>query len=248
MLHYHKFRQELFAPQPARDVYIKRGKGQGWPEHCPPIRAANAFGFDLLANFDLTFIQSRGSWRVAKDIIIESDFNYSSTEESHGNPLVQQYAWFWEKGQKIPHPISDNVYPHIKNQVKISSFLFLKTDANELLLMTDLPNQQRPFRVLSAVVDTDWYPASYPWHMVIELPKNEKRVTIKKGQPIVRIIPIRRDTYFATPMSEGEFDDYFERSQHWLTTHGKIREEGVVDITRTYVRQQLLSRFRVMDE
>jgi hypothetical protein len=64
--------------------------------------------------------------------------------------------------------------------------------------------------------------------------------------PLIR--SIRCDTYFAMPMSESEFDDYFERSQHWLTTHGKIREEGVVDITRTYVRQQLLSKFRVMDQ
>ena len=57
MLHYFKFRQELLDPAPARDVYVKRGKGRGWPEECPPIRAANAFGFDVLANFDLTFVR-----------------------------------------------------------------------------------------------------------------------------------------------------------------------------------------------
>jgi hypothetical protein len=245
MLHYYKFRHDLFPPRPARDVYIKRPRGQGWPEHCPPIRAANAFGFDLLANFDLTFIQTRGSWRVAKDVVIQSDFDYSRTQEAPGQPLTQQYAWFWEKGQKIPHVISDNVYAQIKNQVKISSFLFLKTDANELLYMTDLPNQSRPFRVLSAVVDTDWYPASYPWHMVIELPRTEKKVVIKKGEPICRIIPVRRDTYFASQMSPAGFEEFFERGQQWLATHGKIQPEGVVDITRTYVRQQVKSQFVV---
>src|SRR5687767_4192274 len=57
MLHYFKFRQDLFDPSPAREAYVKRGAGRGWPEECPPIRAANAFGFDLLANFDVTFIQ-----------------------------------------------------------------------------------------------------------------------------------------------------------------------------------------------
>src|SRR4051812_50108782 len=60
MLNYFKFRQDLFAPQPGRDVYVKRPAGKGWPEECPPIRAANAFGFDLLANFDLTFVRTRG--------------------------------------------------------------------------------------------------------------------------------------------------------------------------------------------
>src|SRR6185503_9786599 len=169
MLHYFKFRQDLLDPAPARDVYIKRGKGRGWPEECPPIRAANGFGFDVLANFDLTFIRRGARWRVVRDIIMESDFDYAASEDSPGQPLTQQYAWFWEKGQKIPHPITDNVYRSINNQVKISTFLFLKTDPNQLLLFTDIPNQQRPWRALSALVDTDWYPASYPWHAVIEL-------------------------------------------------------------------------------
>ena len=74
MLHYFKFRQDLFDPQPAKDVYIKRGPGKGWPEECPPIRAANAFGFDLLANFDVTFVQSRGKWRVEKDVVLPERF------------------------------------------------------------------------------------------------------------------------------------------------------------------------------
>ena len=31
MLHYFKFRQDLFDPEPAKDVYIKRPSGKGWP-------------------------------------------------------------------------------------------------------------------------------------------------------------------------------------------------------------------------
>src|SRR5205823_11206825 len=100
MLHFFKFRQELFAPQPAKDVYVKRGAGRGWPEECPPIRAANAFGFDLLANFDVTFVRGSGrggGWRVVKDIEIESDFDYAASDESAGALLSQRYAWFWER-------------------------------------------------------------------------------------------------------------------------------------------------------
>jgi len=182
---------------------------------------------------------------------------------------MQQYAWFWEKGQKIPHVISDNVYDQIRNQAKVSSYLFLKTDANELLLMTDVPNlsgPQRPWRAMTALVDTDWYPASYPWHVVIELPRDQKSVTIRKGDPLCRVIPVRRDTYFAQQMSPAEFDDFFARGQRWLATHGRVEHEpaapakrgrgksrppkaaggSVVDITRTYVRQQVRSKFVVM--
>src|SRR6185437_4023359 len=136
MVHYFKFRQDLLDPAPGRDVYIKRGKGRGWPEECPPVRGANGFGFDVLANFDVTFVKKGARWSVVRDVVIESDFHYAGSEESDGAPLVQQYAWFWEKGQKLPHVISDNVYKQISNQVKVSSFLFLETDPDELLLIT----------------------------------------------------------------------------------------------------------------
>ncbi|MBV8780686.1 MAG: hypothetical protein JO353_04750 [Phycisphaerae bacterium] len=248
MLSYFKFRQELFAPQPAKDIYIKRGPGKGWPEECPPIRAANGFGFDLLANFDVTFRQSRGSWKVERDITIESDFDYAADENRAGVPLSQQYAWFWEKGQRIPHVISDNVYAAISNQVKLSSFLFLKTDPNELLYMTDLPNIGRPWRAMTALIETDWYPASYPWHAVIELDRTQKRIEIKKGEPICRVIPVRRDTYFAQEMSPAAFDDFFARGQKWLSTHGTVEHElaGTMNITHTYVRQQNRSKFVII--
>jgi hypothetical protein len=246
MLHYYKFRQDLFAPQAAKDVYVKRRPGRGWPEECPPIRAANALGFDLLANFDVTFVQRRGRWSVEKDIVIESDFDFAANSDSQGKPLAQQYAWFWERGQKLPHVISDHVYTQINNQAKVSTFLFLNTDPNELLFMTDVPNQWRPFRAMSAVVETDWYPASYPWHVVLELDRRQKRIRIRKGEPICRIIPVRRETYFAAEMSPAGFDEFFARGQKWLATHGQMRHEGVVDITRTYVRQQIRPKFVVM--
>ncbi len=246
MLQYFKFRQDLFDPQPAKDVYVKRGKGKGWPEECPPIRAANAFGFDLLANFNATFIQLRGRWHIADDVTIDSDFDWSAEPLAKGAPLTQQYAWFWEKGQKLPHVISDNVWEQINHQVKVSSFLFLKTDPNELLLMGDIPNAQRPWRAMTALIDTDWYPANYPWHAVIELDRKQKRIEIRKGEPLCRVMPVRRDTYFAQQMTPHDFDDFFARGQSWLATHGQGQHEGTVDITRTYVRQQVKSRFIVV--
>jgi hypothetical protein len=246
MLHYFKFRQDLLDPQPAKDVYIRRPSGKGWPEQCPPIRAANGFGWDLLANFSIEFIRTKTRWTVKPDVVIESDFDWSSSESSEGRPLAQQFAWFWEKGQKLPHVISDNVYGEIKNQVKISSYLFLKTDANELLLMSDIPNLARPFRPMSAIVDTDWYPASYPWHTVIELDPTQKRIQIKKGDPICRVIPLRRDTYLAQQMGQSEFNDFFTRGQQWLATHGQVQHEGVVDIARTYAKQTMRSKFVVL--
>ena len=55
----------------------------------------------------------------------------------------------------------------------------------------------------------------------------------------------------AVPGYPDSFDAFFERSQRWLATHGKFEHEqadapGHVDITRTYVRQQIKSKFVVM--
>jgi hypothetical protein len=250
MIHYRKFHSDLFDPQPAKDVYHKPGPGKGWPEECPPIRAANSFGFDILANFDITFTYARGKWSVKPDVVVESDFNFSG-DDSDGQALHQQYAWFWQKGQKLPHPISHNVYEQIKHQVKISTFLYLATDPNELLLISEVPNQRVPWRGISAVVDTDWYPASYPWHVVLDLDPKAKKIQIKRGTPIARITPIKRDTYFAKPMNDDAFATFFERGQSWIERHGKMHESADSgahrDITRTYVKQQMKSNFVVME-
>jgi hypothetical protein len=133
--------------------------------------------------------------------------------------------------------------------VKVSSFLFLRTDQNELLYMTDIPNIRRPWRTMTALVETDWYPASYPWHIVLELDPKEKRIKIPKGEPLCRVFSVRRDTYFAQQMTPAAFDDFFTRGQSWLTTHGHGEHETengpMVDITHSYVRQQARSKFIV---
>ncbi len=99
---------------------------------------------------------------------------------------------------------------------------------------------------MTALIDTDWYPASYPWHAVLELDRRERRITIRKGEPICRVMPVRRDVYFTQQMSPREFDEFFARGQRWLATHGQVQHEGTVDITRTYVKQQVKSRFVVL--
>lgn len=267
MIHFFKFRADLYDPQPAKDVYVKRAPGRGWPEECPPVRAANAFGFDLLANFDVTFVRRRGRWTVQAPVCVSSDFAWAPPSGGDEKTLSQEFAWFWDEGQTLPHPISDHVYAELQHQVKVSTFLYLRTDANEQLLITDLPNQprERRWRAVSALVETDWYPASYPWHCVLELDPEAKEVSIARGEPLCRVIPVRRDAYFARPMSPVEFDDFFLRGQRWLEAHGRPPHEGLapaapkrgkkvtppvdagtLDITRTYSRQQCRSRFAVI--
>ena len=68
---------------------------------------------------------------------------------------------------------------------------------------------------------------------------------------LFRSLPVRRDSYFARQMSPQAFDDFFDRGQRWLAQHGKFEHEAAdgattADITRTYVKQQVRSKFIVM--
>ena len=83
---------------------------------------------------------------MKKPLVAESDFGWSPDEETEAVPLTQEYAWFWKKGQRLPHVISDNVYDVIRHQVKVSTFLYLQSDPGEMLLVTEVPNLRRPFR------------------------------------------------------------------------------------------------------
>lgn len=262
MLKFYKFAEHIPAPVPARAMYHRREPGKGWPEECPPVRAANAFGWDVLAAFDMLFTQADGRWRLEEPVDVESDWAYSTEsdgddegpDENDGDggraaadePLIQRNAWFWDEDQILPHAISKSVYRQIANQVKVSTFLFVASDENELLYITDIPNMQRPFRALSALVDTDWYAASYPWHCVLELDPAEKQIRIAEGEPLCRLFTVRRDQYFAREMTTVEFETFFQRGQEWLRRHGKGEREGMVDITGNYGKQQVLSRFTVI--
>jgi hypothetical protein len=249
MLHYAKFHQALYPPTPAKEIYHKPGPGRGWPEECPPLRAANAFGFDLLANFalDFRYSQKTGQWKLMEPVVVESDFEWAADARSPGVKLEQEYAWFWQKGQTLPHRITDNVYEAIKHQVKVSTFLYLQTDPDEMLLIAEIPNLRRKFRAMSALIETDWYPASYPWHCVLELDPGAGKITIAKGEPLCRVIPVKRATYKAQAMDAKRFSAFFDRGQAWLEEHGRAHEEGAgsgtLDITRTYSRQQKKSTF-----
>src|SRR6187431_581091 len=120
MLNFFKFREDLPGLVPARESYGRREKGRGWPDQCPPLRAANAFGWDVPAAFEMKFKRRRdGSWRLEREVEVESDWGWSppgSDPDSDARPLAQRNAWFWDENQTVPHVISPAVYARIRNQ------------------------------------------------------------------------------------------------------------------------------------
>lgn len=249
MLHYYRFHADLPHPAPARPVYTKRGPGSGWPEHCPPIRAAQAFGWDVINPFDLRFVRDEaGDWSIAEQVEVECDTDLDSGGGGL-TPEPQLNAWFWEKGQKVPHVITDNVYAAIRHQCKVSTFLYLRTEPGWMLMMCDVPNLKRDFGVIGAMIETDWYYPAHPWHAVIELPRVEDspitEVLIPAGEPLCRLISVQRAAYEAAEMTGDAFGQMFEEGQRWLGHEGRPTDEGTLDITGSYARQQESATFSV---
>ncbi|MDA1195517.1 MAG: hypothetical protein O2894_10085 [Planctomycetota bacterium] len=250
MLHFRRFCADALAPAPARDAYIKRGGGRGWPEQCPPVRASNAYGFDVLASVDIEFRrEAAGGWSLTRTDALTADWGWvpedAPPDAEAAPPQVQEAAWFWDENQVLPHPIAPEVWPLLRDQVKVSTFLYLTTDPGEMVLFTDLPHAARAFRVLPALVETDTYPASYPWHCVLELDRRHEHVRIARGEPLCRLLPVRRAEFVAREMDDDAFGAFFDRGQAWLATHGKGPPGPMMDITGAYGRLQGRAKFRV---
>jgi hypothetical protein len=186
-----------------------------------------------------------GNCSIEEAVEVKSDVELDGGSTPHS----QLNAWFWEKGQTRPHVISDNVYAAIRHQCKISTFLYLETKPGWLLWMRGVPGLKRDWSVMEAVIETDWYKPAHPWHGVIELPRIEDspvaEVVIPKGEPLLRLVPLKREDYHAREMDDPAFGRYFAEGQHWLGQHGKEPVEGDVDITGAYAKQQNNSTFKV---
>jgi hypothetical protein len=244
MLSYYRFMADLPHPSPAKTVYHSKSEGHGWPEHCPPVRSASAYGWDVINPFDMHFIRdSSDLWTIKEAIEVESDVDLADGTTPH----PQLNAWFWEKDQKRPHIITSNVYDKINHQVKISTYLYLQTDDDWMISIRSIPGDQRAWTTIEAIVEADWYWPAHPLHGVIELPldKSVKEVIIKKGEPLFRLLPVLRSEFVADEMSDEQFANYFAQGQKWLAKNGKKVEGDDMLLTGVYAKQQDAAKFKV---
>ncbi|CAE7230648.1 unnamed protein product [Symbiodinium sp. KB8] len=158
------------------------------------------------------------------------------------------------EAEEPDHPTSTTTSngrePSLKrNQAKVSTYLYLQTPPGWAVLMlqprSDIPNVKRRFRILSALIDTDWYFPAHPWHAVVELPRTAagEPIVLREGEPLCRLTPVRRGTYAAREMKPEEFKKLYRGGQAWLQKNGRPSEdpeaeEGVLDIRGAYARKQ----------
>ena len=247
MLSYYRYMADLPHPVSAKTSYEKDIEGHGWPEHCPPIRSATAYGWDVINPFEMHFIRDEFEhWMIKEAVEVESDVGLPDGTTPH--PQIN--AWFWEKDQKRPHVITKNVFDKIKHQVKVSTYLYFQTEAEWMISIRSIPNLKRTWSTVEALVESDWYWPAHPLHGVIELPldKSIKEVIIKEGEPLFRINPVLRSDFIAEEMSDEEFAEYFSRGQQWLLENGKKVEGDDVLLTGVYAKEQAAANFRVKSE
>lgn len=184
-MRYFRFHSDLPHPVPATRP-APPGPGSGWPEQCPPMQAAAAFGWDVINPFEIRFDPGEESWELHDAVEVGG-----ADLEERGDVAAfdQDNCWQWDPKQVLPHRISPHVYPEVRNQAKVSTYLYLQTPPGWALMMSDIPNAHRRFRVLSALLDTDWYYSAHPWHAVVELPRvpEGEPVVIAEGEPLCRL-------------------------------------------------------------
>lgn len=252
-LQYFRFHSSFPHPRPAALTYTDRPPGQGWPEQCPPMRAAQAFGWDVVNPFDIDFVFGHDGWELTGAVEVDCG---DLRERSGVKSFDQDNVWPWDPEQVLPHKISPHVFPEIKHQVKVSTYLYLWTPPGWSLLMTDVPNSDRRFRVLSAMLETDWYYPAHPWHCVLELPKGDAvargdTLKIAAGEPLCRLMPVRRGSYAAKEMRPEEMASLYRGGQRWLAQHGRASDDpsapaGALDIRGAFKREQQLAKFAVL--
>ncbi|CAJ1436904.1 unnamed protein product, partial [Effrenium voratum] len=247
-LRYFRFHSGLPHPAPA----VKRDPpqpGSGWPEQCPPMQAAQTFGWDVINPFEIRFDPGEEGWQLSESVEVGGG---DLEQRGDVGAFDQDNCWQWDPKQVLPHRISPHVFPEIRNQAKVSTYLYLQTPPGWALLMSDLPNSKRRFRVLSALLDTDWYYPAHPWHAVVELPRisQGEPVVISEGERLCRLTPVRRASYSAAEMRPDQFKSLYLKGQAWLDQHGRPCEDpeappGALDIRGAYARQRRSFEFKV---
>jgi hypothetical protein len=207
-------------------------------------RGPDAFGWDVLAPFDMTFRRMKEGWKHLDPIDLESDFGVGAegrrrlrATDDAGQRLVLG------QGARTPHKISDDVWPELRDQVKVSTYLRMKTDRDELLMLGEVPNRIVPWRAFTAVLDTRPSSGVLSVARVLILDRREKEIRIDKGTPLFRLTLHTRKNYRSKPMTDAGFDTFFTRGQEWLRKHARGVVGDTADIRGAYVKQQRNARF-----
>tara|TARA_Y100000114_G_scaffold109980_1_gene103553 strand:- start:68 stop:772 length:705 start_codon:yes stop_codon:yes gene_type:complete len=139
---------------------------------------------------------------------------------------------YWEYKEGIPKEYEHivNIFTHSDGQVyeslaprdatwkhvlKFHQPWTIKTPPGYSCIFTTPFNNRRPYKLIDGIVDTDTYPLfiNCPFYWTADL---KEEVLLKKGDPLVQVIPYKREEW----VQEVESEDYDKR--HFVKLHSKI--------------------------
>lgn len=164
-------------------------------KRCVPVRDAMSLGYML------------PMWAEVQLIGLDEDISYASNEE-FGQPIISVHSPDQVKGCLLA---DRERYGHMP--LKFNNPWIIKTEPGWSCLFTSpIGHFEDRIEILTAVVDTDKYYNHINFPFIL---KKSGRVSIKKGEPLVQVVPFKREDW----ESSCEFDLVDEDAQRKAATN-----------------------------
>jgi hypothetical protein len=138
-------------------------------------------GYFLLAPFDIYIDTTDG----------KKDFTIPTALQGLQNTHMKQFVGMHDLRQVEGYPFDKDVY--VEHLFRIHPIWVVKTDPGVSCLYINPQHQENsPLFAISAVIDTDGYPSD---GLLSFLVKKDFKGYIKKGTPIMQVIPFKRQNY-----------------------------------------------------
>lgn len=148
---------------------------------CPSLNDSINFGYVICTPADI-FIDASNEDRV-EWFLPETNF---SIMENGSNDFFS----FTDKENFINFKFPEE-YHHVI--LRMNTFYGIKTQAGySCWITTPVNNATLPFKILDAIVDTDEYPARFPYSFLI---KRGFKGVIKAGTPFIQVVPFKREDF-----------------------------------------------------
>lgn len=145
-------------------------------KHCSPFLDALISGYFIYLDVDVVFTFEENNnvnmnWRIKREIITNADLKQHQLLPIPNNGHEEKFTYKWRNYWSIETP-------------KGYSCLFTHP----------LNRYELPFTTYSGIVDTDNYklPVQFPFSI---MKPSQKTFILKKGTPLVQIIPFKRDDW-----------------------------------------------------
>ena len=166
---------------------IVRGKVTQTIRACPAMHDWTKSGWYITTNRDIQVLVGSDRESVGVNKFITKDENGTYNSPSHPADQFDNAFEYLAEGE------------HVKDAFKMRNGWNIKTpEGYSCFYLDPFLHQNKFFSTWHGVIDTDKFNTNYDNSQIIFYPKVDHSFVIKKGTPIVQIIPFKREEWIAT--------------------------------------------------